>query len=160
MAVGRSRKADEGAGSIAPGRENSACRVEGTTAERSSTKGVNINIARHCAFWSFLSFLWPVPETPLSPTMTLRAPWNPEQNKELLSDQLSYNERMTPGSLFMHPAQSSLLSGPPCVSASQSATHFTIIPHVCLAFYFCLTSLSAFFLKALPLCSLFTYLFL
>lgn len=28
--------------------------------------------------------------------MTLWAPWSPEQDKELLSDQLSCNERMTP----------------------------------------------------------------
>lgn len=96
MAVGQSRKGDERVGSVAPGRENSTCGVEVKAAEQSLTKGVKINIARHCAFWSFLSFLWPFPETPLSSTMTLRAPWNPEQNKELLSDQLSYNERMTP----------------------------------------------------------------
>ena len=33
--------------------------------------------------------------------MTLWAPWSPEQDKELLSDQLSYNERMTP-SFFIY----------------------------------------------------------
>lgn len=39
--------------------------------------------------------------------MTVWAPWSPEQDKELLSDQLSYNERMTP-SFFIYASSTEL----------------------------------------------------
>lgn len=84
---------------IVPARENSMCGAEDQTAEWASG---------HCASWTFRSFLWPFPETLLSSSMSLWAPWSPKQDKELLSDQLSYKERMIPR-FFMHPAQSFLL---------------------------------------------------
>lgn len=57
--------------------------------------------------------------------MTLWAPWSPEQDKELLSDQLSYNERMTP-SFFIY------ASG-------------TELAFVSAALYYCLTVSHAFY---------------
>lgn len=72
---------------IVPARENSMRGAEDQTAEWASG---------HCASWTVRSFLWPFPEILLSSSMSLWAPWSPKQDKELLSDQLSYKKRMIP----------------------------------------------------------------
>lgn len=119
-------------GGVVPGSKDRMCGAEGKTAKPASTNRVKTHTARHCASGTFLSFLRPFPENPPSSSTTLRAPGSPERDKELLSDQLSCNERVTPGFLIYGSSLELAFARAARVTHSQSAMHFTIIPQ-CLS---------------------------